>query len=178
MHKNSYKLFLSKESLLFLEKFLLWETKILSISIERCLSFNFGFPNDLGFLMIDLNLDVDVKSWNKEIIGSTDDCFLVFVGGKYIEMLDNVIEKVESIGKKLHTMARAIFINSQKGERRNIKETSPPLVSIFGSERSLRNLNVSVQKTFKGIELQESFKRATRELQYSFKNQGSFKRVP
>ena len=81
--------------------------------------------------MGDFTLDVDVESWIKETIGSTNDCFLVFVGGKYMDMLDQVVEKVESIGKKLQTMARAIFINSQKGERRNIKETWPPLVSIF-----------------------------------------------
>ena len=81
--------------------------------------------------MIDLNLDVVVESLNKETIGSTNDCFLVFVGGKYINMLDQVVEKVESIGKKLQTKARAIFINSQKGKRIYIRETWPPLVRIF-----------------------------------------------
>ena len=81
--------------------------------------------------MFDLNLDADVESWNRETIGSTDDCFLVFVGGNYIDKLDQVVEKVESIGEKLQTLATAIFVNSQKGERRNFMETWPPLVSIF-----------------------------------------------
>ena len=81
--------------------------------------------------MVDINLDVDVESWIKETVGSTNDCFLVFVGGIYIDMLDQVAEKVASIGKKLQTMARAIFINSQDRKRRNIKETWPPLVCIF-----------------------------------------------
>ena len=81
--------------------------------------------------MFELNLDVDVESWHRETIGSTDDCFLVFVGGNYINVLEQVLEKVEGIGKKLQTMARAIFINSQKGEKRYIRETWPPLVSIF-----------------------------------------------
>ena len=117
---------------MFIEKFLIWETKIPSISIDRCISVSFGFPNDpIGFFTVDLTLDVDVEFWNREILGNTDDCFIVFVGGNYIDKLDQVIEKVGSIGKKLQTMARAIFINSQKGERRNIKETWPPLVSIF-----------------------------------------------
>ena len=123
--------YLSKERLLFVEKFLIWETKILSISAERCFCVSFGFRNDLGFFMVDFNIDVDVQSFNKETIGSTNDCFIVFVGGNYIDKLDQVVEKVESIGKNLQTMARAIFINSQKGERRNIKETWPPLVIIF-----------------------------------------------
>ena len=122
--------YLSKERLLFVEKFLIWETKILSISAERCFCVSFGFRNDLGFFMVDFNLDVDVESWNKETIGSTNDCFLVFVGGKYMDMLDQVVEKVESIGKKLQSKARAIFINSQI-ERRNIRETWPTLVFKF-----------------------------------------------
>ena len=112
-------------------KFLLWETKILSISIDRCISVSFGLPIDYGFFMFDLNLDDDVESWNKETIGSTNDCFLVFVGGKYIDKLDQVVEKVETIGKKLQSKARAIFINSQKRERRNIRETWPPMVFIY-----------------------------------------------
>ena len=73
-------------------------------------------------------LDADTESWNRENIGSTDDCFLVFVGGNYIDMLDQVAEKVESIGKKLQTMARAIIINPQDVQKRNINETWPPLV--------------------------------------------------
>ena len=123
---------LSKERLLFVEKFLIWETKIPSISLDKCISVSFGFlidPN--GFFTVDLNLDVDVEFWNREILGDADDCFIVFVGGNYIDKLDQVVEKVESIGKNLQTMARAIFIHSQKGERRNIKETWPPLVFIF-----------------------------------------------
>ena len=121
--------YLSKERLLFVEKFLIWETKILSISAERCFCVSFGFRNDLGFFMVDFTLDVDVESWIKETIGSTDDCFIVFVGGNYIDILDQVVEKVESIGKKLQSKAKAIFINSLNGESRNIKETWPPLVS-------------------------------------------------
>ena len=81
--------------------------------------------------MFDLNLDADVESWNRETIVSTDDCFLVFVGGNYIDKLDQVVEKVESIGKKLQSKAKAIFINSLNRERINIKETWPPLVNIF-----------------------------------------------
>ena len=123
--------YLSKERLLFVEKFLIWETKILSISAERCFCVSFGFRNDLGFFMVDFTLDVDVESWIKETIGSTNDCFLVFVGGNYIDKLDQVVEKVESIGKKLQSKAKAIFINSLNRERINIKETWPPLVNIF-----------------------------------------------
>ena len=112
-------------------KFLLWETKILSISIDRCISVSFGFPNDLGFFMFDLYLDADVESWNRETIGSTDDCFIVFVGGNYIDKLDQVVEKVESIGKKLQTKARAIIIDRKESRIRNISETWPPLVCIL-----------------------------------------------
>ena len=124
-------------------KFLLWETKILSISIDRCISVSFGFPNDLGFFMFDLYLDADVESWNRETIGSTDDCFLVFVGGNYIDRLDQVVEKVEIIGKKLQSLPRAIIIDSQKGKRRYIRKTWPPLVSYCFKNSKLFKLMIT-----------------------------------
>ena len=120
----------SKERLLFVKDFFLWQSMSPSLNVERCFSVSFGFTNDLGFFMIELNLDVDVESWNRETIESTDDCFLVFVGGNFIDMLDQVVEKVERIGKKLRSMAKAIIINSQHGQTRNIRETWPPLVCI------------------------------------------------
>ena len=122
--------YFSSERLLFVNKFLIWETKILSVSIDSCISVSFGFPNDLGVSMFEVNLDDDEESWNRETIGSTDDCFLVFVGGNFIDMLDQVVEKVERIGKKLRSMAKAIIINSQQGQTRNIRDTWPPLVCI------------------------------------------------
>ena len=121
----------SKERLLFVKNFFLWQSMSPSLSVERCFSVSFGFTNDLGFFMIELNLDVDVESWNRETIESTDDCFLVFVGGNYIDMLDQVVEKVDSIGKKVQSMARAIIINKKESRIRNINETWPPLVCIL-----------------------------------------------
>ena len=115
------------ERLLFVEQFFLWQSHM-SIEVERCLCVSFGFTNDLGITLFELNLDVDEESWNRETIGSTNDCFLVFLGGTYIDMFDQVVEKVESIGKKLQTMARAIIINPQDVQKRNINETWPPLV--------------------------------------------------
>ena len=116
---------------MFVDTYLRWQSKILSISIDRCFSVSFGFPNDLGVSMLELNVDVDVESWNREILGHADDCFLVFVGGNYIDMLDQVAEKVGSIGKKLQTKARAIIIDRKESRIRNISETWPPLVCIL-----------------------------------------------
>ena len=123
--------YFSSEILLFVNKFLIWETKILKVSIDSCFSVSFGFPNDLGVSMFEVNLDDDEESWNRETIGSTGDCFLVFVGGVYVDMLDQVVEKVERIGKKLQTMARAIFVNSQNDQSLNMRDTWPPLVCIL-----------------------------------------------
>ena len=115
----------------YFKTFLKWQTPSWSGSIKHCFSISFDFHNDLDILMYNMTLDFNEETIDRFNIATTDDCFLVFVGGNYIDMLDQVAEKVESIGKKLQSMAKAIFINSQKGERRNFKETWPPLVSMF-----------------------------------------------
>ena len=85
--------------LLFANNFLMWQSQILSIDVDRCLCVSFGFINDLGTSMIELNLDVTVESWNKDTIGSIDDCFLVFVGGSYIDKLDQVLRKWRALAR-------------------------------------------------------------------------------
>ena len=83
--------------------------------------------------MFEVNLDDDEESWNRDTIGSTDDCFLVFVGGNYVDMIDQVVEKVGRIGKKLQTLARAIFVNSQNDQSLNMRTTWPPLACILSN---------------------------------------------
>ena len=81
--------------------------------------------------MYNMTLDFNEETIDRFNIATTDDCFLVFVGGNYIDMLDQVAEKVGSIGKKLQTKARAIIIDRKESRIRNISETWPPLVCIL-----------------------------------------------
>ena len=67
--------------------------------------------------MISVELD---SNFNSEQINNiheheaADNCFLVFIGGKYIQVLDQVIEKVKTISKKigLHPLGLLISLKN------------------------------------------------------------------
>ena len=107
-----------------------WETPSWSGSIKKCFSFSFGFDNDLDILIYELTLDFNEKLIDRFNIISTDDCFLVFVGGKYVDMIDQVVRKVEIIGKKILSKARILVLDTNDKKIRSMKETYPPLVMI------------------------------------------------
>ena len=115
---------------IFLEKFLKWQTPSIDGSIERCFSISFGFENDLDILMYEMTLDFNEETIDRFIIASTDDCFLVFVGGKYVDMLDQVVRKVEIIGKKILSKPKVLFLDTNDKKIRIMKEIYPPLVMI------------------------------------------------
>ena len=80
--------------------------------------------------MHEMTLGFNVESIDQFTITSTDDCFLVFVGGKYVDMLDQVVRKVEIIGKKILSKPKVLFLDTNDKEIRIIKEVYPPLVMI------------------------------------------------
>ena len=80
--------------------------------------------------MHEMTLGFNVESIDQLTITSTDDCFLVFVGGKYVDMLDQVVRKVEIIGKKILSKPKVLFLDTNDKKIRSMKEVNPPLVMI------------------------------------------------
>ena len=119
------------EKIAFLERFLIWQTPSWSGSIQHCFSVSFGFDNDLDILLYNMTLDFNEETIDRFNIATTDDCFLVFVGGKYVDMIDQVASKVEIIGLKIMSKARVLFLDTNDKKMRSMKETYPPLVNIF-----------------------------------------------
>ena len=119
------------EKLAYLKTFLKWQSPSWSGSIKHCFSVSFGFDNDLDILIYEITLDFDeeiiIDRFN---IDTTDDCFLVFVGGKYVDMIDQVVSKVEVIGKKILSKPKVLFMETNDKKIRSMKETYPPLVMI------------------------------------------------
>ena len=113
-----------------METFLRWKTPSWSGSIQHCFSVSFGYDNDLDILMYEMTLDFNVESIDRFNINAADDCFLVFVGGKFVEMLDQVASKVNIIGKKILSKPRVLFLDTNDKKMRSMKETYPPLVMI------------------------------------------------
>ena len=114
-----------------METFLRWKTPSWSGSIQHCFSVSFDFENDLDILMYNMTLDFNEETIDRFNIATTDDCFLVFVGGKYVDMIDQVVSKVEIIGKKIFCKPRILFLDTDDKKLRNMKETYPPLVKRF-----------------------------------------------
>ena len=80
--------------------------------------------------MYDMNLDFNEETIDRFNIASIDDCFLVFVGGKYVDMIDQVASKVEIIGKKILSKVKIFFLDTIDKKMRSLKETYSPLVLI------------------------------------------------
>ena len=78
-----------------------------------------------------MTLDFNVESIDRFSINAADGCFLVFVGGKYVDMIDEVASKVEIIEKKILSKARVLFLDTNDKKMRYMKETYPPLVKIL-----------------------------------------------
>ena len=98
---------------------------------ESCFALNFGYKGQLPcpqfpiILQSDLGKNMPVVTWHvdpesKRFPGIIDGpppgllqskCFLVFIGGKYVDKLDAVMEKVKSVGKAVRMGAPyAVFI--------------------------------------------------------------------
>ena len=114
----------------YLKTFLMWQTPSWSGSIKHCFSISFDFDNDLDILMYNMTLDFNEETIDRLSIATTDDCFLVFVGGKYVDMIDQVASKVEIIGKKILSKAKILFLETYVKKIRSMKETYPPLVMV------------------------------------------------
>ena len=41
-------------------------------------------------------------------------CFLIFIGGKYVQVLDQVMEKVDTISKELLLLPHGVFITEDE----------------------------------------------------------------
>ena len=122
---------LRSEKIKYLKTFLKWQTPSWSGSIKHCFSISFDFDNDLDILMYNMTLDFNEETIDRFNIATTDDCFLVFVGGKYVDMIDQVASKVEIIGKKIQSKAKVFFLDANGKKMRTMKDTYPPLVTIF-----------------------------------------------
>ena len=80
--------------------------------------------------MYEMTLDFNVESINRFSINAADGCFLVFVGGKYVDMIDQVVSKVEIIGKKILSKPKVLFLDTNIKKIRSMEVTYPPLVFI------------------------------------------------
>ena len=108
-----------------------WLLKKDVLNKESCFALNFGYKGQLPFPQFSMNLqtylskNMPIVTWyvdpeSRRFRGSIDGpppgllqskCFLVFIGGQYVDQLGEVMEKVKSVGKAVRMGAPyAVFI--------------------------------------------------------------------
>ena len=94
----------------FYAKFLEWKMDMSFLQFETCLCLNFDyFDSNLSIPQI----ATTPKSELKLIFDFPRSCFFVIVGGKYLNKINSVMEKVDSITNDIGgTKAMAVFIIS------------------------------------------------------------------
>ena len=98
---------------------------------------------------LDLNLEIDIilknqvsmkaNSWKNQeaaLHDSTthDNCFLVFIGGVFLEIMDQVLERLKMISKKIGLTPLGLFIMRDKEDMAIYsKNIALPLVTVLHS---------------------------------------------
>ena len=84
----------------------LWLEGTVTYASRNCLALNFGWKNvdsiDIPQIVMTLNTDkISFKHmWNQDSFN----CFIVLVGGKYFQVVDEISEKVDEIVDNLNIM--------------------------------------------------------------------------
>ena len=110
----------------FISNFLKWKSPLkpnLFKIVEQCFAVNFGStkPFDLPTLSLDLESNKDFRMPHDI---STNHCFLVFVGGKYVEFIEEVMKKVDSIAKDIGLEPLALFVKTNENVQNDLPITA------------------------------------------------------
>ena len=89
-----------------------------SFQFDQCFSLNFGYhDNQLSIPQISMT----PSSTTRLHFDSPSSCFFVIIGGKYLNMVGNVMEKVNSVTKDVGgTRPMAVFLMTNNQEKVDI----------------------------------------------------------
>ena len=88
------------------------------INNQNCFAVNMGFNGEIPFPTLTLTVDAQ-ENLEKYGIDRFYKCFYVFVGGKYVDDMENVVEIVEGVTGKFHGIRpKALFIMGKYGTDR------------------------------------------------------------
>ena len=101
----------SREEFEFINIASIWRKGHL-FEIEECLFFSFGYDRELPFMKIDLSLDgndIDI-SLKTNGMEAPSGCSIVLIAGKYVQQVNEVMERMESIAEQTQFLPLAAFI--------------------------------------------------------------------
>ena len=82
----------------------------------NCYSISFGWPQELSIPQLRVNLDNNNNFEQLEMVrqSAPANCFMVFIGGKYVNRLEDIFQKVESVSVGL--VSKPLIFFSEKVE--------------------------------------------------------------
>jgi len=83
----------------------------------NCYSISFGWPQELSVPQLRVNLDNNNNVEHLEMVrkSAPANCFMVFIGGKYVNRLEDIFQKVESVSIGL--VSKPLVYFSEKVEK-------------------------------------------------------------
>ena len=83
----------------------------------NCYSISFGWPQELSVPQLRVNLDNNNNVEHLEMVrkGAPANCFMVFIGGKYVKRLEDIVQKMESASVGL--VSKPLIFFSEKVEK-------------------------------------------------------------
>ena len=83
--------------------------------MANCYSVNFGWPQELSIPELVINLEDDI-SFDVSSVTDTapSNCFLVLVGGRYVQRLDDIVSKMEVLS--VQTASKQIIYIAEKSD--------------------------------------------------------------
>lgn len=142
----------------FIRKYLTWKFPLKYYSrVDQCITLNFGSKKITGLAMISMTLENNFnwaadESDNFYINKVHSNCFLIFIGGKYVQVLDQVMEKVDTISRKIRLPPLGLFITEEKDDHKslfpNVVVAKYPLVHMQSSFSVYQLLLILAKKIF------------------------------
>ena len=83
----------------------------------NCYSISFGWPQELSVPQLRVNLDNNNNVEHQEMVrqSAPSNCLLVFIGGKYVNRLEDIVQKMESASVGL--VSKPLIFFSEKVEK-------------------------------------------------------------
>ena len=83
----------------------------------NCYSISFGWPQELSVPQLRVNLDNNNNVEHLEMVrqSAPANCFMVFIGGKYVNRLEDIFQKVEVVSVGL--VSKPLIYFSEKVEK-------------------------------------------------------------
>ena len=103
--------FASRELELKINNFLKWKIPSRpNIEASRCFCVSYGFDNELGIPMLEIDIDNDLLEMERNLLASTDNCFLAFVAIEHKARLPELVTTLHNISDIIQVTPTAVFV--------------------------------------------------------------------